>query len=137
MQPFVDDWSDGDLDEFANRFADLPCPALARDGSCLLYPFRPLACRTMGIPIEQDGRVDGACEIQTAVPVIRLSRRAREEECQLAEQEAAELARLRQALPGSGDEVWLAYGFLPDRLPLPPALGEEEFLDSHIRGVVW
>ena len=110
--PFLDDWPDGEMDRLASQFAALPCPALDADGSCLVYPFRPLACRTMGIPVEQDGVVEGACEVQTSTPLIRLTPSLREEERQLAEHEAAELAALRKAHPGIGEEIPLAYGFL-------------------------
>lgn len=134
--PYLDDWQDHELDQFAARFADLPCAALDRDGACRIYPFRPLACRTMGVPVERGGLMEGACEMQTSVPLIRLPRTVREQERQLAEQEAAELAALREAVPGSGEEVWLAYGFLPDRIPLPPTPWDDQFLDSDERGVV-
>lgn len=117
VTPFLDDWPDGETDRLAARFAELPCPALDQDGSCRVYPFRPLACRTMGIPVERDGRVEGACDVQTAVPLIRPPRAIREEERRLAEQEAIALAARRETVPDSGEEVWLAYGFLPDRVP--------------------
>jgi Fe-S-cluster containining protein len=110
--PFLDDWPDAETDQLAVRFAELPCPALAEDGSCRVYPFRPLACRTMGIPVETSGLVEGACEVQTAVPLIRPSRALREQEHELAEQEAAQLAAQREVSPDSGEEMWLAYGFL-------------------------
>jgi Fe-S-cluster containining protein len=116
--PFLDDWPDAEIDRLAARFSDLPCPALDADGSCLVYPFRPLACRTMGIPVEAGGLVEGACEVQTSVPLIRLSRATREEERQLAGQEAAELAAMRDTSPELGEEVLLAYGFLADRVPI-------------------
>ena len=58
--PFVDDWSDAELDLAASRFADVPGPALGPDGRCRIYPSRPLTCRVMGIPIEQDGLVHGS-----------------------------------------------------------------------------
>jgi Fe-S-cluster containining protein len=114
--PFLDDWPEAESDRLAEQFAELPCPALGTDGSCRVYPFRPLACRTMGIPVETNGLVEGACEIQTAIPLIRPSRILREQERQLAGREAAELAARRAAFPKSGEEVWLAYGFVPDRL---------------------
>ncbi len=117
--PFLDDWPDADIDQLAARFADLPCPALAADGSCRVYPFRPLACRTMGIPVEADNLIQGACEVQTSVPLIRPSRAIREEEQLLAGQEAADIAEHRLASPGRGEEVLLAYGFLPDRSAIP------------------
>jgi hypothetical protein len=36
-----------------------------------VYEFRPITCRTMGVPVESDGMVHGACNVQTAVPIIR------------------------------------------------------------------
>jgi Fe-S-cluster containining protein len=113
--PFLDDWPDAELDRLAEQFAELPCPALDGDGACRVYPFRPLACRTMGIPTESEGLIQGACEIQTSVPLIRPSRAIREEERQLAEQEAGEIAALRETRTATGEEVLLAYGFLTDR----------------------
>ena len=112
--PFLDEWPDSEIDQLATQFADLPCPALDADGACRIYPFRPLACRTMGIPVEADNLVQGACEVQTSVPLVRPSRATREEERQLAGQEAAEIAAQRQTDQESGEEVLLVYGFLPD-----------------------
>lgn len=113
--PFLDDWPDAEIDRLATQFAQVPCPALDTDGSCRVYPFRPLACRTMGIPVEADGVIQGACEVQTSVPLIRPSRATREEEQQLAGQEAAEIAARREDSPEGGEEVLLAYGFFADR----------------------
>jgi Fe-S-cluster containining protein len=107
----VSDWAAKDLDEVAERFGDLPCPALAPDGSCQVYAFRPMTCRTMGIPVEEHGFVHGACEVQTAVPLIKLSSRLRKEEDDLADMEAA-------ALGSSDEEVFLPYGFIPSHLSI-------------------
>ncbi|MDE3243751.1 MAG: YkgJ family cysteine cluster protein [Nitrospirota bacterium] len=115
----LDRWSDGEVDRLVERFRNLPCPALAEDGSCRVYPFRPVTCRTMGIPVEADGLVAGACEVQTAVPVQRIPLALRQEEQRLVEQEQAELAACLGAAAGRGEEMLLPYGFLPDRgLPL-------------------
>ena len=113
--PFLDDWPDFEIDRLATQFAELPCPALDADGACRVYPFRPLACRTMGIPVETHNLVQGACEVQTSVPLIRPSRAIREQEEQLAGQEAIAIAARHEACPGSGEEVLLAYGFLAGR----------------------
>ncbi len=113
--PWLDDWSDAEIDRLAAEFAELPCPALQPDGSCGVYPFRPVTCRMMGIPLEEVGMVHGACAVQTFVPLIRLSRSLRHEEEHLAQQEANELDRLRRDRQISGEEVLLPYGFLPDR----------------------
>jgi Fe-S-cluster containining protein len=109
--PLLDDWSDAEQDALATAFAAFPCPALDADGSCRVYDARPVTCRTMGIPIESGGTVEGACEVQTAVPVVRLSAVFREQEESLAEQEALDL----QNAKGDGEEILIAYGFLPER----------------------
>ena len=69
----------------------------------------------MGIPIEEDGFVQGACEIQTAVPIVRLPAILREEEERLAELEAQALDAFHDEAPRAGDEIFLPYGFLPER----------------------
>ena len=117
--PFIDEWPDRDTDMLVERFRELPCPALEADGSCGHYEFRPLACRSMGIPVESDGIVQGACAIQTSVPLIRLSQSLRHEEDRLAGQEAEELAQLRDRQRMLGEELLLPYAFLPDVLEGP------------------
>jgi Fe-S-cluster containining protein len=109
--PFLDDWSDNEQDALATAFAEFPCPALDVDGGCRVYDARPVTCRTMGIPLEAGETVEGACEIQTAVPVVRLPPVFREQEEGLAGQEAREL----QNAKGCGEEILIAYGFLPER----------------------
>lgn len=110
---FLDDWPDRDVDRLADRFRQSPCPALGEGGLCGLYEFRPLTCRSMGIPTEQAGSTTGACEIQTFVPILRLSAALRAEEQELARQEALALARHQRAENSAGEEVLLPYGFLP------------------------
>lgn len=112
--PFIDDWPDEETDRLLEQFDGLPCPALKSDGSCSLYAFRPLVCRSMGIPVEVEGLVHGACGIQTSVPLIQVSRALRQEENLLARAEAEELARLREDLGTEGEELLLPYAFLPD-----------------------
>jgi len=112
--PFIDHWPDHTIDALAERYRDLPCPALQTDGSCGVYAFRPLACRSMGIPTDAEGTVQGACEVQTFVPLVRLSRSLREEEDRLAQAEADALTTLRRQAPTSGEELLLPYAFLPD-----------------------
>ena len=112
--PFIDHWPDRDTDVLVERFRELPCPALEADGSCSLYAFRPLTCRSMGIPIESDGIVQGACAIQTSVPLIRLSSSLRHEDDRLAGEEADELTQLRDRQRMLGEELLLPYAFLPD-----------------------
>lgn len=110
--PCLDEWADSTLDAIAEQFADLPCPALGTDGSCLVYASRPITCRTMGIPTESNGMVEGACTVQTAVPIIRLSHSLQAESVRLAEYEAAALFVAGQVQSQRGDELLLPYGFL-------------------------
>ncbi len=111
-RPNLDEWEDSSIDAIVERFAALPCPALTADGRCSVYAFRPITCRTMGIPVESDGMVHGACRVQTAVPIIRPSPSVRTEHERLAEDEAVALSILRQAQPVAGDERLLPYGFV-------------------------
>jgi Fe-S-cluster containining protein len=114
FDPVVDSIPDEQLDQLVTEFADMPCPALQKDGACGLYEFRPVTCRTMGIPIETTGTVSGACDTQTFIPIVRLSQSLRAEEDDLAEQEARLLEAGRDRRPLRGDEVLLPYGFLLD-----------------------
>ncbi len=117
--PFIDDWPDEETDRLAEQFCALPCPALNSDGSCSVYAFRPLVCRSMGIPAEVDGVVHGACAVQTSVPLIRLSPALRREETCLLEAEAEALSLLRRAEGAQGEELLLPYAFLPDDTDAP------------------
>ena len=111
---FIDHWPDSDVDFIVERYRSLPCPALSSDGSCGLYAFRPLTCRSMGIPSETEGNVQGACAVQTSVPLIRLSRSLRQEEDRLAEEETRQLMYLQHQNVATGEELLLPYAFLPD-----------------------
>ncbi|WP_447601039.1 YkgJ family cysteine cluster protein [Nitrospira sp. Nam80] len=111
--PILDGLPDQKIDDLVARFADQPCPALEKDGSCALYSFRPITCRTMGIPTETHGMVYGACDIQSSVPVIRLSRLLRTEEDRLADQEAGLIETEKRRRSFTGEELLLPYGFLP------------------------
>lgn len=111
-KPGLDSWMDSSLDDMVERFGDLPCPALAADGSCSVYAFRPITCRTMGIPSETNGMVHGACTVQTAVPIVRLSPSLRTDLHRLAEDEAIALSTLHSAQLESDDELLLPYGFV-------------------------
>ncbi len=110
--PCLDEWDDTTLDAMIEQFAELPCPALGTDGSCLVYAFRPVTCRTMGIPTESNGIVEGACTVQTAVPIIRLAPTIQAESVRLAEHDAAALLVVGQDQAQPGDELLLPYGFL-------------------------
>lgn len=108
----LDEWDDGVIDQLVTDFAELPCPALQSDGSCGIYESRPVTCRTMGIPFEEQGLVQGACEIQTFVPIRQLSLSIREQERQLTHQEGVALNQLRQQRKVEGEEILLAFGFV-------------------------
>src|SRR5687768_13718578 len=110
---YLDQWSEHDVDEVVTRFGDLPCPALSSDGRCQVYAHRPITCRMMGLPIEVNGFTQGACEVQTFIPVIRISEALRQEEDRLAEQEARLIAKQRYMTSSNGEEALLPYGFLP------------------------
>ncbi|HEX8749808.1 MAG TPA: YkgJ family cysteine cluster protein [Nitrospira sp.] len=110
---YLDHWSDEDIDRLVSDFHRLPCPALSDEGLCALYEYRPLACRSMGIPIEEGGMVNGACTIQTFVPIVRLSRSLREEADALSLQEAQALDAHISIAGTEGEELLLPYGFLP------------------------
>jgi hypothetical protein len=69
----------------------------------------------MGIPTEDRGLAQGACEVQTFIPIVRLRSSFREEEDRLAQEEAASLETLRRTTGSMGEEVFLPYGFLAGR----------------------
>jgi len=105
-------WSDEEIDQAVTAFHDAPCPALGDDGLCSIYDHRPLTCRSMGIPARQDAIVNGACAVQTFVPIVRLSATLEAEEQELAALEAAELAALPEVAAES-EEILLPYAFVP------------------------
>ena len=111
MNSFIDEWADGDIDRVIERFGTWPCPALEPDGTCGLYEFRPLTCRSMGIPEDDGVHVSGACAVQTAVPLIRISKVLREEENHLSAIEAKELEVLRHRQGVDGEELLLPFAF--------------------------
>ena len=110
--PYLDRWPDSDIDRLVNEFHDYPCPALDEDGLCTLYEHRPLICRSMGIPTEEKGVVRGACEVQTFVPIIRLSGALRAEEDVLSKQEAQTLDAYNSLTGNECEELLLPYGLL-------------------------
>jgi Fe-S-cluster containining protein len=110
--PFLDGWSDEDIDRLAAQFDRVSCPALNEHGHCLMYQHRPLTCRSMGIPTDDGPLTEGACSVQTFVPIVRLPPVLRTEEQQLAQREAHLLECLQQASSRPGTEMPLPYAFL-------------------------
>lgn len=111
---FIDQWPEDMNEQFIERFDAWPCPALEQDGRCGLYEFRPLVCRSMGVPPDDGDSVSGACAVQTAVPLIRLSKAIREEENHLAGIEAEAIEALRLHAGAEGEELFLPYAFVSD-----------------------
>jgi Fe-S-cluster containining protein len=116
---YVDHWPERECEQVIEEHSHWPCPALESDGGCAIYHFRPLVCRSMGIPSEDAGLVDGACAVQTAVPLIRLSSALREEENRLAALEAEELEALRHQQGVEGEEILLPFAFVAE-ISSPP-----------------
>jgi hypothetical protein len=57
------------MDALARRHARVPCPFLAADGACGIYPVRPLRCRGL------HGRDAALCRAQTEDPVAAADQR--------------------------------------------------------------
>lgn len=58
------DDDDDDRERFFARFADLHCAALdPRTGRCILYAYRPLSCRSFGLPVRVGEEVLEPCEL--------------------------------------------------------------------------
>jgi len=106
----LDGWSDGEIDHAVGRFDQDCCPALSDSGLCALYAYRPLTCRSMGIPTQVGRMVEGACCVQTFVPIVRVSESLRAEEQELASLESAALSV--HGTSKQGEEILLPYAFL-------------------------
>ncbi|MGA7614942.1 MAG: YkgJ family cysteine cluster protein [Thermoanaerobaculia bacterium] len=57
--PRLRDLTKSERDAFLDSTEGLPCPALGADGACTIYDFRPLICRTFGLPIREGPRFLG------------------------------------------------------------------------------
>ncbi len=109
--PFLDAWPDADIDAVVEQFRALPCPALDDEGLCRVYEYRPLTCRSMGLPTREGSLIQGACDVQTFVPISRLSEAIQEDERRLAQEESLALATMRSTTSAEGEEVLISYGF--------------------------
>jgi Fe-S-cluster containining protein len=114
LNHFVDHWPEQECEQVIEHGSAWPCPALESDGRCAIYQFRPLVCRSMGIPSVEEGLVNGACAVQTSVPLIRLSKVLRVEEDRLAAREAEQLEALRHQQGVEGEEMLLPFAFIPE-----------------------
>lgn len=62
--PNLREVSEAEREAFFERTENLPCPALDDEGRCSIYEFRPLVCRTFGLPIREGSRYIGEeCEL--------------------------------------------------------------------------
>lgn len=118
---YIDRWTDDEIDAVVTAFDQVPCPALDDRGSCLIYGHRPITCRMMGLPVQRDGLLEGACDVQTSVPLIRLSDVASRKENEVVEEEANLIAEWRTATRPEGEELLLPYAFLSASLTEPIA----------------
>ncbi|MEW6336204.1 MAG: YkgJ family cysteine cluster protein [Acidobacteriota bacterium] len=51
-------------EEFFASHSDLPCPALDPEtGACVVYAYRPISCRTFGLPIHCAGELLAPCRL--------------------------------------------------------------------------
>jgi Fe-S-cluster containining protein len=58
------------FDDIVESLAEMPCPLLDDQGACRLYPWRPLVCRLIGLPMmTAEGEIlENACPIQEQFP---------------------------------------------------------------------
>lgn len=69
--PEIRECTPAEKEAFFERAAEVPCPALGDGGSCLLYEYRPLTCRTFGLPLRDgDAFLGEECHLNflTATP---------------------------------------------------------------------
>jgi Fe-S-cluster containining protein len=51
-------------DAFFHRTSDARCPNVSEEGRCIVYEYRPLVCRTFGVPLRQSDRYVGdVCDL--------------------------------------------------------------------------
>lgn len=62
--PNIREITDDARDEFFDRTASIPCPALDARGACRIYEHRPLVCRTFGLPLRNaDEYIGDICDL--------------------------------------------------------------------------
>lgn len=58
------DWPEGAREALFDQTEEVACPLLDDAGGCRIYRFRPLMCRTFGLPIREGNRYIGdECEL--------------------------------------------------------------------------
>jgi Fe-S-cluster containining protein len=62
---FLHDLSENTVDRLVERIGDVRCPLLDERNGCLIYDYRPLACRLEGVPMvdAHDGRFGDWCDL--------------------------------------------------------------------------
>jgi len=79
MREMVPEWAapfdiqaigDERFDALSDALAAEPCPLLDAEGRCLVYAYRPLVCRMIGLPMltPSGDTLDNACPIQDHFP---------------------------------------------------------------------
>lgn len=62
--PDLRELSATEREDWFSTVSDVACPALGKDGLCVIYRDRPMICRTFGIPIREGNRYIGdICEL--------------------------------------------------------------------------
>lgn len=58
------------FDGIVESLAEVPCPMLDERGSCMVYQYRPLVCRLIGLPMmtAEGELLENACPIQEQFP---------------------------------------------------------------------
>jgi len=93
----------GEREGLLGEFSSTPCPAVSRrSGRCLLYAFRPLSCRSYGLPVMCGGETLPPCSLNLeGVPAAAWPHYAIEPDP--ADREGELLALIQILAPGSPD----------------------------------
>ena len=64
LHPTLRDCSPEEKEAFFERADEIPCPALDDAGACSIYEYRPIVCRTFGLPLREGRKYLGQeCEL--------------------------------------------------------------------------
>ena len=62
--PNIREIDSDEKEEFFERTSAIACPALNKNGECVIYENRPIVCRTFGLPIrDADEYIGDICEL--------------------------------------------------------------------------